>query len=51
MQELFCKKRHLVITDLKQCEQCHKKQLSGFVDKEMCMDFNLCYVEERNDKY
>jgi hypothetical protein len=46
MKELMCKKRRLLIdTELKKCDECYKKQLSGFIDKPMCQGFNLMYYE------
>ena len=46
MKELMCKKRHILIDNaLNKCDECYKKQLSGFIDKVMCQDFNLMYYE------
>jgi hypothetical protein len=49
MRELFCKKRHISIQNLDQCQKCVQNGCSGFVDKELCQEFNLCYVQEPNN--
>lgn len=46
MKELMCKKRRLLIdNELKKCDECYKRNQSGFIDKNMCQDFNLMYYE------
>jgi hypothetical protein len=51
MKKLICIKR-LIEIDIHQskCLECCKKGLSGFIDKEMCQDFNLSYKEESDDR-
>jgi len=50
MKAIMCKKRQIMIDkELEKCNECIKKSLSGFVDKETCEGFNLNYVEVKDD--
>lgn len=46
----FCKKRCVKVdVDFEICNDCVKRELSGFGDKEMCIGFNICYEEEKKN--